>query len=188
MVQIRRGKRDHLGIIFHITPLKRMLQPIIWTISPRRFYWGITAYVFFEKWKKILWIILNSPSYLELCWQSSKRLSLCSSGVTRTGKYLLSLKRKLSPWIKYLVLLEMINEFFTCVRNWYQFFTPEKKSHQFFTGVTNIYQFFTRQKLSTWEIWAQILNPKIYRNWLYVFHIYSSHVTNYQREKFEHIF
>ena len=73
---------------------------------------------------------------------------------------------------------EITNEFFTCVRNWYQFFTsvrnwyqfftPEKKSHQFFTGVTNTYQFFTRQKLSTWEIWAQILDLKIYRNWPYI--------------------
>ena len=59
-------------------------------------------------------------------------------------------------------------QFFKCVRNWYQFFTPEKKSHQFFTGVTNTYKFFTRQKLSTWEIWAQLLDPKIYRNWPYV--------------------
>ena len=59
-------------------------------------------------------------------------------------------------------------KFFTCVRNWYQFFTSEKKSHQFFTGVMKTYQFFTCQKLSTWEIWAQILDPKIYRNWPYV--------------------
>ena len=59
-------------------------------------------------------------------------------------------------------------QFFTCVRNWYQFFTPEKKSHKFFTGETNAYQFFTRQKISTWEIWAQILDPKIYRKWPYV--------------------
>ena len=64
--------------------------------------------------------------------------------------------------------------YFTCVRNWYQIFTPEKKSHQFFTGVTNTYQFFTRQKLSTWEIWAQLLDPKIYRNWPYV----NSHLAN----------
>ena len=34
--QIRRGKRDNLGTIFHITPLKRMLRPIIKTVSTRR--------------------------------------------------------------------------------------------------------------------------------------------------------
>ena len=33
----------------------------------------------------------------------------------------------------------------TCMRSWYQFFTPEKKSHWFFTCVTNTYQLFTRQ-------------------------------------------
>ena len=31
---IRRGKRDNLGIISYSTPLKRMLQPIIRIISP----------------------------------------------------------------------------------------------------------------------------------------------------------
>ena len=29
VLQIRRGKRDNLGIIFHLTPLKRMLHPIM---------------------------------------------------------------------------------------------------------------------------------------------------------------
>ena len=88
------------------------------------------------------------------------------------------LGHRFDEYLPILYTSEIINEFFacvrnwyqffTCVRNWYQFFTPEKKSHQFFTGVTNTYQFFTRQKLSTWEIWAQILDPKIYRNWPYV--------------------
>ena len=91
---------------------------------------------------------------------------------------------------------EIINEFFTCVSNWYQLFTYKRNWYQFFTckrnwylffthvkvigtnsshpkntqvtGVTNTYQFFTRQKLSTREIWAQSLDPKIYRNWPYV--------------------
>ena len=59
-------------------------------------------------------------------------------------------------------------QFFTCVRYWYQFFTCVRYWYQFFTRVRNWYQFFTRQKLSTCEIWAQILPPKIYRNWPYV--------------------
>ena len=29
VLQIKRGKRDNLGIIFHIDPLKHMLRPII---------------------------------------------------------------------------------------------------------------------------------------------------------------
>ena len=37
VLQIRRGKRDNLGILFHITPLKHMLQAIIRTVSARRF-------------------------------------------------------------------------------------------------------------------------------------------------------
>ena len=37
VLQIRRGKRDNLEIIFHITPLTRMVQPSIRTVSPRRF-------------------------------------------------------------------------------------------------------------------------------------------------------
>ena len=32
-LQVRRGKRDNLGIIFHLTPLKHMLGPIIKTVS-----------------------------------------------------------------------------------------------------------------------------------------------------------
>ena len=37
VLQIRRGKRGDLGIIFHITPLKRMLRPIIRTVLSRGF-------------------------------------------------------------------------------------------------------------------------------------------------------
>ena len=37
VLQIRRGKQVILGIIFHITPLKHMLLPIIRTVSARRF-------------------------------------------------------------------------------------------------------------------------------------------------------
>ena len=37
VLQIRWGKRDNLGLIFHNTPLKHMLQPIIRTVSARRF-------------------------------------------------------------------------------------------------------------------------------------------------------
>ena len=37
-LQIRRGKEDNLGIIFHKAPLKRMLQHIIRTVLPRRVY------------------------------------------------------------------------------------------------------------------------------------------------------
>ena len=32
VLQTRRGKRDNLGIIFHIAPLKRMLHLIIRTV------------------------------------------------------------------------------------------------------------------------------------------------------------
>ena len=32
VLQIRRGKRDNLGMIFHITPLKHMLRSIIRTV------------------------------------------------------------------------------------------------------------------------------------------------------------
>ena len=35
MLQIRRGKSDDLEIIFHITPLKHMLRPIIRTVLLR---------------------------------------------------------------------------------------------------------------------------------------------------------
>ena len=35
--QIRMGKREDLGIIFGIVPLKRMLRPIIRTVLPIRF-------------------------------------------------------------------------------------------------------------------------------------------------------
>ena len=45
VLQIRRGKRDYLEIIFHKTPLKHMLRPIIRTVLPR----GVTTYVFVEK-------------------------------------------------------------------------------------------------------------------------------------------
>ena len=38
VLQIRRSKRNNYGIIFHITPLKHLLQHIIRTISPRWFY------------------------------------------------------------------------------------------------------------------------------------------------------
>ena len=37
VLPIRRGKRDNLGIISRNTPLKRMLRPVIRTISARRF-------------------------------------------------------------------------------------------------------------------------------------------------------
>ena len=37
LLQISRGKKDNVGIIFVIAPVKHMLQPIIRTISPRRF-------------------------------------------------------------------------------------------------------------------------------------------------------
>ena len=37
VLQIRRGKRYNLGIIFQITPLKHMLLPIIGTVLPRQF-------------------------------------------------------------------------------------------------------------------------------------------------------
>ena len=33
----KKGKGDNLGIIFHITTLKHMLQPIIRTVLQRRF-------------------------------------------------------------------------------------------------------------------------------------------------------
>ena len=35
--QIRRGNKDNLGIIFIITPLKRILRSTIRTVSSRRF-------------------------------------------------------------------------------------------------------------------------------------------------------
>ena len=38
VLQIRRGTRNNLGIIFHFTPLKPMLLPIMRTVWPRRFY------------------------------------------------------------------------------------------------------------------------------------------------------
>ena len=37
VLQIRRGKRDNLGILFHITPLKCMLWHLIRTVSERQF-------------------------------------------------------------------------------------------------------------------------------------------------------
>ena len=37
MLQIRRGKKDNLWIILHITPLKHMLRPSIRTVSLRQF-------------------------------------------------------------------------------------------------------------------------------------------------------
>ena len=37
VIQIRRGKRDNLGIISHNAPLKHMSQPIIRTALLRRF-------------------------------------------------------------------------------------------------------------------------------------------------------
>ena len=36
MLQIRRGKRDNLGIICNISPVKHMLRPIMRIVSPRR--------------------------------------------------------------------------------------------------------------------------------------------------------
>ena len=80
------------------------------------------------------------------------------TGVTKVVRAALTT----DEYLPILYTSEIINEFFTCVRNWYQFFTsvrnwyqfftPERKSHQFFTGVTNTYKFFTRQKLSTLKI------------------------------------
>ena len=37
VLQIRRGKSNNLGIIFHITPFIHILWPFIRTVSPRRF-------------------------------------------------------------------------------------------------------------------------------------------------------
>ena len=37
VLQIRRDKMDNLGVIFHIAALKRMLRPIIRTVSVRLF-------------------------------------------------------------------------------------------------------------------------------------------------------
>ena len=37
VLQIRRVNRDNFGITVRITPLKHVLQPIIRTVSPRRF-------------------------------------------------------------------------------------------------------------------------------------------------------
>ena len=37
VVQMRMGKRDNLGMIFHITPSKLMLGPIIRTVLLRQF-------------------------------------------------------------------------------------------------------------------------------------------------------
>ena len=37
VLQVKSGKRDNLGIIFLITPLKCTLRPVIRTVSSRRF-------------------------------------------------------------------------------------------------------------------------------------------------------
>ena len=62
MLQIRKGKSDNLGIIFHSTPLKRMLQPIRdgsmlqSIVSPRQFY--VAKKSLFEILRNILKLIL----------------------------------------------------------------------------------------------------------------------------------
>ena len=94
--------------------------------------------------------------------------------------------RRICSWLQfvpppYSTCVKNWSQFFTCVRYWYQFFTCVRYWYKFFTRVRNWYQFFTRQKLSTCEIWAQILPPppppppkkkkkkkKNYRNWPYV--------------------
>ena len=51
VLQMRRGKRDNLRIIFQITPLTHILGPIIRTVSPRgeTVLIMVTTYVFIEK-------------------------------------------------------------------------------------------------------------------------------------------
>ena len=64
LLQIRRGYRNNLGIINNISSWKHILLPIIRTVETVQM-WG--HHVFIEKYeKKYLWIILNTPSYLEL--------------------------------------------------------------------------------------------------------------------------
>ena len=66
MFQVRRGKRDNLRIIFHISPLKCLLRPIIRTASRRRFYWRITTCFHWEIRK----IIFQLSSISPLTWSS----------------------------------------------------------------------------------------------------------------------
>ena len=67
VLQIRRGKRDNLGIIFHITPLKHMLRP---SLEPSRRDGSneVSQHMFSLRNKKIIFIFNPPlPSYLELC-------------------------------------------------------------------------------------------------------------------------
>ena len=59
VLQIRKGNRDNLGIIFHITPLTLMLG-LIW------FQWGIITCFLWEIRKNIF--EPQYPSYLQLCF------------------------------------------------------------------------------------------------------------------------
>ena len=74
VLQIRRGNRDNLGIISHISPYRYILWAIIRTILPR---WldssneGSQHMFSLRNKKNYLWIILNTASYLEL-WSDSR--------------------------------------------------------------------------------------------------------------------
>ena len=81
VLQIRRGNRNNLGIIIHISPSKHTLWPSLEPACRDDSNEG-SQHMFFLI-RKILWIILNNPSYLKLCgrlpnlfhWQILRYLS-----------------------------------------------------------------------------------------------------------------
>ena len=66
VLQIRRGNRDYLGIISHVSPEKHILWPIIRTVSRDGSNGGSQHMFSLRNKKNYLWIILNTPFYLKL--------------------------------------------------------------------------------------------------------------------------